>query len=188
MTYTAVLERIIAALTGAGIPYMLTGSFASSYHGTSRSTQDIDLVIAPTPDQIRALVKLLPSSEYYIDESTALKAVRNLGQFNIIDQVSGWKIDLIIRKERPFSRQEFDRREKIDFQGIELVIASAEDVVVAKLEWAKRGGSERQIEDAAGILRIRGKDLDREYIDKWVEDLGLRQEWAEALRKSHPGN
>jgi hypothetical protein len=187
VTFTDVFRRVTAALTGAGIPYMLTGSFASSYYGTPRSTQDIDLVISPTPNQVRALVKLLPGSEYYVDEHAALEAVRRHGQFNVIDLATGWKIDLIIRKERPFSRQEFDRREKVDFQGLEMDVASAEDVVVAKLEWAKRGGSDRQIEDAAGILRIRGSRLDRGYIGKWAEDLGLQSEWAEALRRADSG-
>jgi hypothetical protein len=51
---------MVGALDRAGIPYMLTGSFASSYHGTPRATQDIDIVVAPTTEQIRALVQLLP--------------------------------------------------------------------------------------------------------------------------------
>jgi hypothetical protein len=184
VTYTDVLGRIIAALSGAGIPYMLTGSFASSYHGSLRATQDIDLVISPTPDQIRALVKLLPRSEYYVDEKTALKAVRRQGQFNVIDMATGWKIDFIVRKERPFSREEFARRMKVEFQGLEMFITSAEDLIIAKLEWGKRGESDRQIEDAAGILRIRGNELDRDYIVKWVEDLGLAEQWTEALQRA----
>ncbi len=51
---------------------MLTGSFASSYHGAPRATQDIDIVIAPSPDQLRALVRFLPETEYYVDLDAAL--------------------------------------------------------------------------------------------------------------------
>jgi hypothetical protein len=72
VTTTDVFQRVIGALDRAGIPYMLTGSFASSYHGSPRATQDIDVVIAPTPDQIRSLVKLLPETEYYVDEGIAI--------------------------------------------------------------------------------------------------------------------
>lgn len=53
---------------------MLTGSFASSYHGIPRSTQDIDIVIAPTLEQARAFVSLLPENEYYVDEDAAIEA------------------------------------------------------------------------------------------------------------------
>jgi len=42
MTTEDIFRRIAAALAEAGIPYMLTGSFASSYHGIPRATQDID--------------------------------------------------------------------------------------------------------------------------------------------------
>jgi len=162
LTSSAIFSRIVGALDQAGIPYMLTGSFASSYHGSPRATQDIDIVISPTPDQIRILAALLPDTEYYFNVDAALDAQRRHGQFNIIDFTTGWKIDLIVRKSRPFSQGEFDRRGAVEFQGMTLWIASAEDVVIAKLEWAKIGGSPRQIEDAAGILRIRGDQLDFE--------------------------
>ncbi len=182
MTAEEVFRRVIGALEGAGIPYMLTGSFASSFHGMPRATQDIDIVISPTPDQLRALVRLFPESEYYIDEDAALDAERRQSQFNVIDFATGWKIDLIIRKSRPFSREEFDRRSVVDFGGMRLAIATAEDVLIAKLEWAKLGRSQRQIEDAAGILRIRSGELDREYVHKWVRQLNLQEQWEEACR------
>lgn len=67
---------MVARLESAGIPYMLTGSFASAYHGRPRATQDIDFVIAPSPDQIRALIHALPPTEYHADEATALEAHR----------------------------------------------------------------------------------------------------------------
>lgn len=170
------------ALERAGIAYMLTGSFASSYHGAPRATQDIDMVISPTPDQLRSLVTLLPATEYYVDLDAALDAQRRQGRFNIIDLATGWKIDLIIRKSRPFSRAEFDRRSVVEFEGMHLSIATAEDVLIAKLEWAKLGDSQRQVEDAAGILRIRSQDLDRTYIENWVRQLKIEEQWDAACR------
>lgn len=40
------------------------------------------------------------------------------------------------------------------------MLATPEDVLLAKLEWAKSGDSERQLEDAAGILKIQAGALD----------------------------
>jgi hypothetical protein len=81
-----VFGRIVRALDDAGIPYMLTGSFAASYHGHPRATQDIDIVVAPTPDQLVRLRALLPESDYHLDLSAAqigetyvLRWVRELG-------------------------------------------------------------------------------------------------------------
>jgi Nucleotidyl transferase AbiEii toxin, Type IV TA system len=116
----------MTALATSGISCMLTGSFASSYHGAPRATQDIDLVIEPTLDQIRAFVRLLPRDEFYADEGAALEAVRHEGQFSVIDLRTGWKVDLIIRKSRPFSREEFRRRAPAEVEGVEIPVASPE--------------------------------------------------------------
>jgi hypothetical protein len=160
------LRRMVSALEQAGVPYMLTGSIASSYHGEGRASQDIDLVIAPDEAQLRAFLRSLPSPSYYVSADAALDALRRRTQFNVIDMASGWKVDLIVRRDRRFSRIEFDRRLTVDALGIRLTIATAEDVVLSKLEWAKLGASERQLEDVAGILRDPQTTLDREYIQQ----------------------
>lgn len=180
MTAEDVFPRVTGVLERAGIPYMLTGSFASSYYGVPRTTQDIDFVIAPTPDRLRSLAALLPATEYYFDLTGALEAQRREELFNIVDLATGWKIDFIIRKSRPFSLEEFDRRLAVEFQGMRLSVATAEDVLIAKLEWAKRGESQRQVEDAPGILRIRSGNLDRKYIENWVRELKLEDQWKAA--------
>jgi hypothetical protein len=182
MSFLEVLQRVTTALDRAGIAYMLTGSFASVYYGSPRSTQDIDLVIEANPAQLRAFIEGLPSGEYYADLDAALEAHRRDSLFNIIDLKTGWKIDLIIRKTRPFSQEEFGRRQLLGMQGIPLFVTSAEDVILAKLEWSKLAQSQRQIEDAAGILKIRKDSLDHSYLDKWVRELGLTKEWSDAQR------
>lgn len=164
---------------------MLTGSFASSLHGLTRATQDIDLVIAPTERQLRDLVGNLPPEVYYVDLEAALDALRQRTQFNVVDLDTGWKIDLIVRRDRPFSVQEFERRRVIDFAGIRLAVATAEDIILAKLEWAAMGSSQRQIEDVAGILQLRYREIDRKYVDDWVTRLELAEAWE--LAKRHAG-
>jgi hypothetical protein len=72
---------------------MLTGSFVSAHHGASRSTLDIDIVIAPTAEQLHRLVKLLPTEEYYVEVEAAIDALQRESLFNVIDLATGWKID-----------------------------------------------------------------------------------------------
>jgi hypothetical protein len=182
----SVLGRITDSLGRAGIPFMVAGSFASTTHGLPRSTQDLDLVIEPPGlAAIHALVRSLPKDQYYVDEDAASDAYARRGMFNVIDQTTGWKIDLIIRKERPFSSLEFSRRTPIVLAGVPVFVATAEDTVVAKLEWSDlAGGSERQRRDIAGILASLGEQLDRAYVEKWVRELGLEREWLLAQRAS----
>ena len=182
MTGSTILQTIGRALDAAGIPFMLTGSFASAYHGAGRATLDVDLVIDPTIAQLRTLIAGLPAGTWYASLEAALEARAQESQFNLIDLSSGWKVDLIIRKSRPFSRIEFDRRAVIEFEGVRLAVATVEDVILAKLEWAKLGGSARQLEDVASLLKIRAKDIDRPYLDRWIEELGLAHPWGAASR------
>ena len=175
-----VILRVRHALEVAGVPYMLTGSFASSYHGAPRTTQDVDIVIAPTLGSLNKLLKQFPEDAYYVSREAALQAYGAESLFNVVDLTSGWKVDFIVRRSRAFSIAEFERRREADLLGTTIYIASAEDVVLSKLEWAKLSESERQIDDVAGIIRTQGDVLEVDYIDRWVDALKLQSEWARA--------
>ena len=179
-----VIRRIINILDAVSVPYMLTGSFASSLHGMPRATQDIDLVIAPNPASLEALLKNFPEDQYYVSREAAFDAYQRFSLFNVIDFASGWKIDFIVRKPRDFSQLEFERRAPAKVLGTTVFVASPEDVLISKLEWAKLAESERQIEDAAGIIRTQGHDLDTAYIEHWAEKLGLEAQWDMAKAKA----
>ena len=90
--------------------------------------------------------------------------------------VRGWKIDLIFRKRRPFSEEEFRPRQAVEWHGLHLFLATAGDVIVSKLEWARMGKSQRQIEDVTTLLRMRRDSLDVHYIEKWVSQLSLNEQ------------
>lgn len=97
---------------------------------------------------------------------------------NVIDATSGWKVDLIHRKDRPFSHEEFARRVEAEVDAVPLAVATLEDVILSKLEWAHLGGSRRQLEDVATLLRVRRGELDDAYVRRWVAELGVAAEWT----------
>jgi hypothetical protein len=129
---------------------------------------------------LQRLISEFPEDRYYVSREAALQAYGAESLFNVIDMESGWKIDFIVRKSRPFSLEEFERRRESELLGTTVYIASAEDVILSKLEWAKMGGSERQIADVAGILRTQGADVDVEYVKRWAAVLGIQSEWERA--------
>jgi hypothetical protein len=180
----ALLRTVVVQLEAAGIPFMLTGSMAAAWHGAGRATMDLDLVIDPTPDQLRVLVASLAGPEIYVSAEAALEALQHQSMFNVVQTTTGWKADLIIRKSRQFSQAEFARRRPIDFEGTRLWVATVEDLIVAKLEWAKLGGSARQIEDVSALVRVAAGHLDRAYVDRWVGELGLGRQWESAQHMS----
>ena len=156
---------------------MLTGSVASSAHGIPRSTRDLDIVIAPTRVQLLALMQAFPPDRYYADEQQALQALANRSQFNVIDFVTGWKTDFIIAQDSPYGRSALARRMLIDIGGTAVYVAAPEDVLIAKLQWTKLGESDRQLQDAAGIVTTQGSKLDISYIENWVRELQLEKQW-----------
>jgi len=186
MSLADLLGRIVDRLGAAGIPHMLAGSVASSFHGEPRTTHDIDIVVDPTRDQLLAFVRALPGDEYYVDEDVALDALQRRAQFNVIDQRTGWKVDLIVRRDRPFSIEEFGRRRAATLFGVAVDVASPEDTIIAKLEWTRAGESERQLRDIAGILRVSGDTLDRAYLQRWIDDLELGAVWAKVTGDDKP--
>ena len=176
----ALLRRIVGLLDEASIPHMVVGSLASSFHGEPRQTRDIDFVIDPTPEALRRLVALLSPDEFYADADAAAHALDRRTSFNVVEIRTGWKVDLIVRRDRPFSREELGRRIRVQLLDTETDIATAEDTIIAKLEWATEGESERQLRDVAAILEAQGDGLDAEYIGRWVRALGLDGAWARA--------
>ena len=181
MSAADLLREVVQALDDAGIPHMLVGSFASTSHGAPRSTQDIDIVIDPTPEALVRFVASFDEADVYVS-SSAQVALANRDQFNLIDTTTGWKVDLIIRKDRPFSRAEFARRTRARTLDVDVYLATAEDTVLAKLEWAVMGGSDRQVVDAATVLAVGGDDLDHGYLDRWAAELGVTELLARARR------
>jgi hypothetical protein len=174
----AALATIIDELERLAIPFMLTGSVASSYHGYPRATHDADLVIDPSAAQLDDLLDRLVTVDFYVDADSARDALRRRGQFNAIETRNACKIDLIVRRDRPFSEEEFNRRVKVDFSFAKAVpIVTPEDAVLSKLEWARRSGdSEKQLGDATGVLAL-NPSIDRHYIERWAADLGVTDLW-----------
>lgn len=188
MTFTAVFRRIVAHFGQREIQYMVVGSFASTYFGATRTTADLDIVIEATPSQLQGLIGDLQADDYYAEVDAAMDALRHESLFNVIDTTTGWKIDLIFRKSRAFDQEEFRRRRTAKLFEIELFVASAEDVVISKLEWAKLGGSKRQIEDVAKVLIAQWETLDQSYLSLWIDALELREQWVDAKRLAEISN
>ncbi|HXV59320.1 MAG TPA: hypothetical protein VEK15_01400 [Vicinamibacteria bacterium] len=100
------LLDVVRLLENLGIPYMIVGSVASSHHGRPRATHDADVVIDPSSSSLQMLLGRLTESGFYVDAGRARQALASRTQFNVIETHSASKIDLILRKDRPFSREE----------------------------------------------------------------------------------
>lgn len=131
MTEQEVLGNVIDQLEQHKIPYMVVGSYASSLHGVPRQTRDGDLVIQPDKESLRRFIDSL-GVDFYADYNMAIDAMRHYSMFNVIHLPTGFKVDLIFLKPRPYSQQEFGRRALLSFLQKERWVVSPEDVILYK--------------------------------------------------------
>lgn len=188
----AAMAPVLDAFEQLGIAYFVGGSVASSIYGIPRATLDVDLVADLKAEQIPALLQRLQDA-YYTSEDAMREAVRDRSSFNVIHLQTMLKLDIFVRKARPFDDEAFGRvrRELVDDEtGRVFVLPSPEDILLAKLEWYRqwyRQGNEvsdRQWGDILGILKVQGAVLDLGYLRRWAGNLGVADLLERALNEA----
>ena len=172
-----VLKTVTGRLTEAGIPYMMTGSMAANFYAIPRMTRDIDLVVELVEGNADTLVSLF-EDEFYVDRDMVQRAIADKTMFNLIHNAFVIKIDMVVKKDSEYRREEFSRRRSVVVDGQTLFIVAPEDLILSKLEWAKDSRSATQLEDVRNLLRsVEG--LEKDYVLRWAERLGLASLYRE---------
>lgn len=172
------------ALERVGVEYVVAGSVASMYYGEVRGTHGADIVVKLREDQVYALKSCFPEKDFYFEETMALDAVRQKRMFNVIHIPSALKIDFVVSKGQPFDKRQFQRRRHLPvIADQKAYFASPEDVILAKLDFYKKGSSDKHLRDVAGILKISGDEVDRAYVSEWAERLEVTDVWEAVLQR-----
>jgi hypothetical protein len=172
-----VILHVTETFEALGVPYVIVGSFASSIRRRARSTADVDIVADIEPERIEHVVQSF-ASDFYIDEKAVRRAVATGRSFNAIHLESMFKVDVFIAPPSGHRRQQLEHRQReviLTEPERSVYIATAEDTVLAKLQWFARGGrvSDRQWSDILGVLQVQGTDMDWEYLRRNARELGV---------------
>lgn len=166
-----VLKLVCHRLEQADIPYMLTGSLAANFYEVPRMTRDIDIVVELHKPDIEKVLQTFQDA-FYIDKDAVVDAVERREMFNIIHNDTVFKVDFIVRKPSSYRHTEFQRKQRVPLGDTPIWIVAPEDLIISKLFWAKDSLSEMQLNDIKNLLST-VKNLDKKYIDTWIEMLGL---------------
>lgn len=171
------LHPVLAELDRLGVRYCVGGSIASSVHGAARSTLDVDLAAELDEASALNLIAAL-RDDYYVSEIAAREAVRNRSCFNLLHFATAFKVDIFVSRGREFDRRMQERAVVDTLGGTDTLparIASAEDIILIKLEWYRLGEecSERQWNDVTQVAKLQGNRLDRTYLRLWAGELGV---------------
>ena len=171
------LEPVAEALHSMDVRFYVGGSVASSYHGASRSTLDVDLVADLKRKNVDPLVNQL-QSEFYVSGSAIIDAIERSSCFNLIHLSSTFKVDVFILKNRGFDMASMKRAKlgKVDPRSeFKVPIASPEDTILSKLEWYRLGNevSERQWDDVVRVMKVLGENANQEYLRRNAVNLNV---------------
>jgi len=187
----AALGPVLRVLDDLGVRHFVGGSIASSAHVVARASVDGDVVAELLSPHVARFVSELRET-YYVPKERIHDAVARRGSFNLIHLETMLKVDVFVSRDRPFDRRAFERSRPASIGGsggATLPVSSAEDVVLAKLEWYRKGGevSERQWTDVMGVLRVAGSALDLPYLRRGAVELGVGDLLARALDEADLG-
>jgi len=144
-------------------------------------TRDVDLVVelaGRDPGSVAAVF----APDYYISEADVGQAIAARTMFNVLHLEKLVKLDLIVRKDTPYRRREFERRSRVRLPGFEAWIVSREDLVLSKLVWAKESGSELQMRDVRALLAAK---VDEAYLRGCAAELSVAELLSAMLDERH---
>lgn len=180
MSQQELLTRVLTALDGASIDYLVTGSVASSLQGEPRATHDVDLVVALAPSAVPGLLAAFPPPEFFLSEEAIREAIRNRSMFNLLALDTGDKVDFWLLTDEPFDRARFARKHTVQTRAGPMKLSAPEDTILAKLRWCRlSGGSEKQFTDALRVYELQRDKLDVAYLSDWAARLDVWDLWEQ---------
>jgi hypothetical protein len=128
-------------------------------------------------------------TDFYANPEMMRHAIRQRSSFNLVHLDTMFKVDLFIARSRDFDRAQLARRQlHLLSKDPErhAYLASAEDIVLAKLEWYRLGGevSDRQWRDVLGVIQVQGDRLDRAYARDMAAGLGVTDLLSRAFEEA----
>ena len=184
----AVTLLVIDALDALGVPYLIGGSLASAVHGVLRATLDTDLVADLRLEHAEPLARALGGT-FYVDAESIREAVLHQRSFNVIHLETMFKVDVFVVKNRPFHHSQMERRMAqviATDPDRTAYVATAEDTILAKLEWYRMGGdvSEQQWRDVLGVMKVQADRLDLAYLRQWAAQLNISDLLERAIKEA----
>jgi hypothetical protein len=167
-TFKRLLADLARALDAAHIPYMVIGGQAVLLYGEPRLTEDVDVTLGVTPDQLEEVLgvvgrlglKPLVEPETFVAETLVLPCE---------EATSGIRVDFLFSYSA-YEREAMERVRRVKLDEAEVRFASVEDLLIHKVV----AGRPRDLEDARGVL-LRHPDVDASYVRRWLDT------FAEAL-------
>jgi len=160
-----------------GLPWYVTGSWALAAYAEPRMTRDIDVVLDATRTDYESLLRPSFEADFLVNDPIDIGS-RWMG--GLIHRTELARVDLMFGRSDAWARSAMARRQRLEHPTLaQIWVVSAEDLVIAKLEWSE-GTSELQFRDVRSIVRL-VDELDWAYLERYAAALGIGDR-LEAIR------
>lgn len=152
MIFTSDMLELIEIFERLGVEYVLVGGFAVNYYGYVRTTQDVDILLYPSPENAGKVMEALAEfgfgqagipPECFTREGTAV----HLGE-------EPNRIDLLTHLKGVSNETVFANLERVEYQGVSLKLISFDDLLACK----QSSDRPRDIADADELKKTRDRE------------------------------
>ncbi|MBA7643098.1 hypothetical protein ES703_50809 [subsurface metagenome] len=174
------LVDIIEMLRKKKIRFTVIGGLAVSWRGEPRATGDVDIVVDIDVIQAVALKNELNQTPFCPLFPGVAEVIKSSLILPLIHKDTKVTVDLSLGLSG-FEKQLIMRATDIELEGHFIPVATAEDLILMKL----CAGRQRDMDDISRLVKLRGKDLDWEYLIKIGRELqrALAQDIIPELEK-----
>lgn len=119
------IRSVLAAFEEEGVEYTIIGAVALNLQGLARATEDLDVFIAPTEENIRRLRAALAKvfDDPHIDEITAEDLLGEYPAVQYVPPDGALHIDILTRLGEAFRFEDLES-ERVDFDGLEVSVVT----------------------------------------------------------------
>ena len=167
----AVLLAASEALSAAGIEAAAYGGLALAVYGEPRETRDADLALSATATEACTAALEAAGLEPVVTFDQMCFGGHRIDRITLLPGAGGTglnTVDLVVPGDARYAREALERAVAGELRGRPIRVLSPEDFVLFKLLSTR----ERDLEDAAIVMRRLASDLDSGLIEQEVARLG----------------
>jgi hypothetical protein len=175
-------------LDRSGVRHLVIGGLAVIAVGEPRTTADVDVIGFLTDAEARQLIERAGSSGFELEPEVERRRLSETGTVRF--RRGAFQLDIILAS-LPFEETAYSRSRRHRLFGRVISLPSPEDLILFKV----LAGRDRDLIDAAGIVRRHGKDLDWTYVEDTMrhlcdlaEDLSAWRRLADARDRARAGD
>ena len=138
------LLRVCALLNQHNAKYLIAGGYACILHGMVRTTEDVDILIAESPDNYQRVIDALSEMEDHAARELTLEDFEDNVVIKVADEV---EVDISRRAWKVSYAEAVPHARQVELSGITVPFLSLRDLIASKETYREQ--------DRADLARLR---------------------------------